>query len=1004
MRTNTLGIRGRPALLALLLGTTGGGAPMTHAQGANVWLDANTLQYEGTSYRSVDEEGVFFWDVEAHGGGSSLPQASGDLRRIWGDVVPTPVRVRLVDSIDATGTDHNFNESPWISGQRTIPPSRIMNISGRNYRVTASPSGFDLHWFSFEFTAEADPGEPHLMVVETVNDRERYTGVGITALEEWISNHPADGRGHWVPQDWAPPYDTAWMECVPETQEGDWGIVRDVGVSVYTGREYPVDGQPFHFGLLFYPKADRNRVTISCSGWAKPDHPDNGAAVSRIWIFAIDDPAASRHADPALPVDGDERRVGLYVTHPWYFLGHYGIPSCRREHRIASLTSLVHQLRFCGMNWLEFNAINGSDRTGIAWYEGSAYFPMLQGDLLDELSDVAYAEGIGVVPVITSLLGVPLPSDAYQIQSDGSSRRQAFGDDAPDPLHPATQQVMLNLVHEIGSRIEGKPTYKGIGFRVNGKIGLCYIASANGTQGARTSGYSQWDLQQFRADTAIDVPLTPGAAYPWLQARPAEWDAWLDWRCARTRNFWLQLRDAVRSHGSPLNLYVKCVLPSEVPGTNIESVTDSPHELLRHHGLDPLLFRNDEGIVLERTMMVAADRFFRKWGHPWGTNADRYKTFHYSEGLAEMYRTAAGNAVELYHNYWEEAFHPDIEFGGFADGFRTHTPAARKRAFYEPALFSLVEGSVDTISFLGWERATLSQEADLRRFATTVRALPLETPVAFDGAVSPSRIVARWYGDRLALFNEEIGAYDVDITFATPVPEGTAVRDAATGRILKTGDDPDRTHVSTYLRGYDLAVIDVGGTPYVPPLADPTRNGGFEEDDVSRAFPPRFWLGWGDDNPDGTLNGYEFGLGGALFLPRTGDWCAGKYTDWGTTQSAGMLQVLTVVPSRDYVCQAWGYTPGVPDSRPLGELRLGVDLNGGTDRNSPSIAWTPWSSFPDAWTRFGFLEDSPVTPTGDTMTLFLEYRQPTARPPNGMLFDDVAAVPVAARGSALMIY
>jgi hypothetical protein len=997
-----IGIRG--AATVLLLACTGGGVSMTHAQDENAWIDANTILHDGRTYRAVDEEGVFFWDIEAHGGGSSLPHASGDPRRVRGGVVPTPVRVRLVDFIDATGTSHSFNETPWHPDQRTIPPSRILNIDGRDYRVTASPSGFDLHWFSFEFTSEARPGDPHLMVVETVNDRERYTGVGITALEEWISNHPADGKGHWVPRDWAPPYETAWMECIPKTQEGDWGIIRDVGVSVYTGREYPVDGQPFHFGLLFYPKADRNRVTFSCSGWAKPDHPDNGAAVSRIWIFAVDDPVESHPADPAMPGAGGERRVGIYMTHPWYFLGHYGIPSCRREHRIASLTSLIRHLRFCGMNWLEFNAINGSDRTGIAWYEGSAYFPMLQGDLLDELSGVAFAEGVGVVPVVTSLLGVSLPAEAYQIQADGTSRRRSFGADAPDPLHPAAQQVMLDLIHEIGSRIRGRPAFKGIGFRVNGKIGLCYIASEDGTQGARTSGYSQWNLQQFRADTGIDVPLAAGQAYPWLQARPAEWTAWLDWRCARTREFWLRLRDAVRSHGPDLQLYVKCVLPSEVPGTNIESVNTAPHELLRHHGLDPLLFRNDGGIVLERTMMVAEDRFFRKWGSPWGTNADRYKTFHYNAGLAEIYRTAAGNAVELYHNYWEEPFHPDIEFGGFADGFRTHTPAARERAFFEPALFSLVEGSVDTLAFMGWERATLSQEANLRRFATAVRALPLAAPIPFDGVVSPPGIVARWYGDRLALFNNRIGDAEVEITFANPIPEGKVVRDAATGSVRKTGDDPDRARIDVFLRGYDLAVIDVGTAPVVPPPADPTRNGGFEEDGVSRAFPPRSWMGWGDDNPDGTLNGDEFGLGGTLFRPRTGAWCAGKYTDWGTTQSAGILQPLTVVPDRPYTCQAWGHTPGLPDARPLGQLRLGIDPGGGTDRNSASIAWTPWTSFPDAWTRFGFLEDNPVTPTGNMITLFLEYRQHTARPPNAMLFDDIAVVPVPLSGSALTTY
>ncbi len=978
------------------------------AQEEDAWIDSNTIRYQGSLYRAIDDEGVFFWEVRDPPQ-EPMPSTPVDLREIWGERVPAPVRVRLVDSIDATRTDHGFNETPQFPGQRPNEPSRIMNINGRNYRVTAAPAGFDLFWFSYIFTTEARPGEPHLMVVESVNDRERYNGVAITAIEKWTPEHPADGRGHWEPESWAAPYDTSYR-CIPETQEGDWGTIRDVGVSVYTGREYPTDGQPYHFEFLFYPKDVTNRVTISCSGWAVPPHPDNGAAVSRIWIFALDDPPPSRPADPAYPVAGEERRVGLYFPHPWYFYGHYGVPSCTRDQRRVSLSSLLHLVRFCGMNWLEFNAINGSDRSSIAWYEGSAHFPMLQGDLFDEMSDLAEAAGVDLLPVVTSILPPDNPyawgftDDSFQMGSDGAFRT-AFGSRAPDPLRPEVQDFLISLLHEIGSRIADRPAYKGIGFRVNGKIGLCYVASEDGTLGARTSGYSRWDLERFRADTGVEVPLTPAEAYNWLTARPDAWETWIDWRCSKMRDFWLRARDVVRSYRSDFDLYVKCVLPSEVPGTNIEWPREDAAELLRHHGLDPSLYDGEEGIFLERTMMVAEDRFFAKWGYPWGTNAERYKTFHYDGDLARSYRTPAGAAVELYHNYWEEAFHPDIEFGGFADGFRTSTPAARKRAFFEPALFSLVEAVPDVLAFMGWERPVLAHEADLRRFCMALRALPRETARDFEGTVSPSSVVARRFGERLAVFNNGIDPQDVRITLPSPLAAGKTVVDASTGRVWKTGEDPDRERIDLKLYGYDLAVLVFDPPKTIrPPGAAPLRNPGFEEDDASRVFPPRYWLGWGDGGPDGTLNGMEFDLNGSLFTPHSGGWCAGKYTNWGTTQDAGFYQTFEVTPGRTYRCEAWAWTPGVPDARPLGEVRLGVDARGGTDWLSAHVLWTDWVSLPDEWTRIGFLEDRPVEALAARLTLFLQYRQPTARPSNAMLFDDASVIPWPPVDASLSVF
>ena len=131
-------------------------------------------------------------------------------------------------------------------------------------------------------------------------------------------------------------------------------------------------------------------------------------------------------------------------------------------------------------------------------------------------------------------------------------------------------------------------------------------------------------------------------------------------------------------------------LPAEVSAANVQwpgPKAPDPEQVapnfLRVHGLDPRLFTHEKGIVIQRVMMVDMERFFSKWGPPFGSHPERYRLFHEQEGLARLYRTAAGAATEFYHTYWEEPFHSDGEFGPDARGFglRTATATAKGRSF-----------------------------------------------------------------------------------------------------------------------------------------------------------------------------------------------------------------------------------------------------------------------------------------------------------------------------------
>ncbi|MGQ9651441.1 MAG: hypothetical protein ACUVXJ_15140 [Phycisphaerae bacterium] len=482
---------------------------------------------------------------------------------------------------------------------------------------------------------------------------------------------------------------------------------------------------------------------------------------------------------------------------------------------------MARHLKHCGMNYLVFNAINGADRSVKSWYSGSACFNWNSaGDLLAELPPIAEAEGLELIPLITSLQDtneslLSLPNEAYQMGSDGNYMR-AFGLPTLDPLHPDVQTVMFNLLHEIAGRCASSPAVRGIGIRANGKIGTCYTSQQDSTRGARHSGYSSWNLQQFKNDTGSGVPTSPpDAAYNWLVARPAEWESWINWRCMRTRQFWLTCRDLIKNYRSDLIFYVQCDLPSEMPGTNIEWPAETPYNLLRHHGYDPEMFAGDTGIIISRGVMVALDRFkvSTRWAAPHGTNYQNYRLFHYAPGLAELYRTAQGRACEFYQDYWEENANPYFEFGspGSPVGFfRTNTPAAPGRAFFEGAVMAIRRQDPDTITWLGWNRPTLGHEANIRKFAQAFRSLPAVTPLPFDGTIEPAlpdQIAARWYRNRLAIISDSPNARTITLNFAGPIPNGQTLTDVVTGRMLMSATNPVRTSASFQAEAYSLNVF-----------------------------------------------------------------------------------------------------------------------------------------------------------------------------------------------------
>lgn len=766
----------------------------------------------GVTYRPIDESGVFYYQ-DSHTIGCPMPDPGIDLKSaLERNGYHGVIRCKLVDFVDCSGTDHGFTESGG---------SRVLKLGSDLYRVTA-PAG-KLGWFAYQLATNPRPGKPHLVVCQLINDRERYTTVTCNQAENTT---------------WAAPYEGE-EKYIPKNQEGNtWRC--DVGAAVYTGREYYCDGAPYTFSMLFYPKSDRAKITISHRADEVEFDELNGAAVARIWMFDILDPLPPAISKPAKKFDKDERKVALYIPHPWFLYSQFGLPCRTREQRIQSMEETVRYLKFCGFNQLQLHIINGSDRATNAWYDSKLY-PNLEGNIFEELLPIAEREGIEIVPIVAPLIS-PFNSkpadapaepnkhgwskDSCLLDREGEDYTRAFGGPVPNPLRPEVQDWQLECFREILDRCAKSPAVPAVGFRVNGKIGLCFTGEQYNRCG-QDGGYNEWMIDQFVKDTGIEVPKLEPTAYEYIKENC--WDEWLQWRCVRTRDFWLKCRDFIRSYRADLKFIAACDLPSETPGYNIEwpSGEYTIRDLFRHHGYDPELFKNDEGVWIQRGMMVASDRYWYSSWFPYEKNAYAHKMFNYAPGVAESYDVPDSSSVELYHNYWEEDPHPDPQYGPV---MRTATPVAYKHFFYEPAVYSLRKVNVDRIAFMGWERACAGHEHDIRRFARAFRAIPKGDPSDFRGKLDvlsngpqvpedelpygykkpePDVLQAAWYGDKLTIINDTFCSRQLRVTLDRPIKKGESVIEHGSGNVIYTATADGIAQFTMNMSPFDLQVLSI---------------------------------------------------------------------------------------------------------------------------------------------------------------------------------------------------
>lgn len=308
----------------------------------------------------------------------------------------------------------------------------------------------------------------------------------------------------------------------------------------------------------------------------------------------------------------------------------------------------------------------------------------------------------------------------------------------------------------------------------------------------------------------------------------------------------------------------------------------------------------------------------------------------------------------------------------------TQTPENLSRWLYRLGLVQLARGRANEgvaslirsahESVTGWAALAASRAAvTLAHRNDWARAADLETRFAFV------------YGEIMTaapeapLLGQSVNRIVKYIAKTSPSRDPKSIKIALHGR-----------HAGTYL-GRWLA-DDLG--PDLPENGgNLLSNPGFELDTEYKVPMPHGWMARAT-NPD-LLEDFDGTLGymSDLDAPRTGAKCAGKYTSYGTPHG-WFYQTVSVQPGVKYECTVFGRTPTRDEATGPGQLRLGVDLTGGTDPNAGSVQWTSFVSPRKDYEQMGFSGDKAVVATSDRITLFLELKQDFAVGDNVLVFDD----------------
>ncbi len=527
----------------------------------------------------------------------------------------------------------------------------------------------------------------------------------------------------------------------------------ELQVGYMAGDEYPNSHRMLTQKAVYFPRS-RDFALVFMT--AREEAP---AAVAEIRVSRIIGGLPAARVNPAPPVDGQRRDVGVYYEDPAINYG-FGVSGAAMPGFETMIDRLVAYLKYSGQNLFAYPLV---------WYHGyigETYNPRNHAeDFLDAFLlkfDAANLEFLGTM----NQNNMPFPRELITPKTiaDGSLHPTAIAiwdTGKPNPggwhgtapnfniFHADVQKEVLANVDRILAVGAAHPSFKGIVLHLPRHSMLW--------PGDITSGYNDYVIEAFEKETGVKVPVDRqaplrGKLYAeWLLANRRE--EWIDWRCRKLARFYRDLADRLTARRSDLRLVVNSMIPIPQTGEARFTASDYVEVKNREAGLDPKYYRDADNIILDQTIYPADYRW--RSGRPTPPEVlAKLRTIDTEKSTYELLGKARAPWLHMHDRYWESAVGSATRKEHWSDKPNALTaPWFREQAWrvttLNPAGFHAMRHYVLPLRYTdllgvtkgGFLMGTYGMEEELTPFVQAFRALPAKR--FNDLATGSKTVVAR---------------------------------------------------------------------------------------------------------------------------------------------------------------------------------------------------------------------------------------------------------------------
>ncbi len=437
------------------------------------------------------------------------------------------------------------------------------------------------------------------------------------------------------------------------------------------------------------------------------------------------------------------------------------------ETMLDTCEAYAEYLRFSGQNLVVAGCYQSEDISPNSLYSlntsgydaiGAARIPM---DYRDMAIRVFARNGIDMLANVEFMRNSTLMSAPEYLVSD---RQVAAGADTIrmvtregiqtsrlNFLHPQVESAMLQIAGDIAAAFKDQPNFLGLHWM--GYFGGNWLPSYRVTDRSPEyadpfmASFDDATIARFEKDTGVQIPPAPDGAARFRRrhdylAAPALRETWIQWRCAKMRDFFgnvlarLQEQRADLQCVAALYFYPPHVREWLAGGRSLR-------EFMRDWGWDPEMFKDDDNLWFVQLLQPTAkyEPAYRIPGYAaaWeqNTGADFY----------DLYARPDNRAVMLLHAWMEvERTAQSLpERPHWARPFQTTMMAHAAGDYAREVFTQAMIGGDPEMAMFGFCDAGLivGGEQPLREFAQVLRALPREKFQPVDGTGFDSNLAIR---------------------------------------------------------------------------------------------------------------------------------------------------------------------------------------------------------------------------------------------------------------------